>query len=81
MWSDSGQGVGAQTQSTAVVRYLARAHGLYGENDGEANVIDELAGGLRDYLHMVTDLPFATPAQLPTDVAAVQVPCHRTERE
>ena len=61
-----------QIQSTAIVRYFARMYGMYGDSDDEANAIDEISAGLRDYLSLLTDIPFSKNRAADLDVVRVR---------
>ncbi|CAG7706332.1 unnamed protein product, partial [Allacma fusca] len=41
------------SQSTAILKYLAKKHGYYGDNDREAARIDEYVGAIRDLLDVL----------------------------
>ena len=45
-------------QSGAILRYLARKHGLYGRNAQEATTCDMLEGGMRDFIEKFMGRPF-----------------------
>lgn len=46
-------------QSMAELRYLARKHKIYGDDDWEASLIDQAADGIRDFLGHFSGLPWS----------------------